>query len=131
MPDILDKINDPRDLKDLTLEQKKQLCSEIRDELIQTISKTGGHLASNLGVVELTVAIHAVFNTPDDKVVFDVGHQTYVHKMLTGRKDRLGTIRSLNGLAGFPKREESKYDTFDTGHSGTSISAALGMARER
>lgn len=131
MVDILEMINEPKDLKDLTLEQKKQLCSEIRQKLIETVSKTGGHLASNLGVVELTVAIHSVFNAPEDKVVFDVGHQTYVHKMLTGRKDRLPSIRSLGGLSGFPKREESNYDTFDTGHSGTSISAALGMARAR
>ena len=131
MTKILDKIYDPKDIRALSLDDKKILCKEIREELITTVSKTGGHLASNLGVVELTVAIHSVFNTPEDKVVFDVGHQTYVHKMLTGRRDRLATLRKMDGLSGFPKRSESIYDTFETGHSGTSISAALGMARAR
>ena len=131
MTKILDKIHDPKDIRVLSLDDKKILCKEIREELITTVSKTGGHLASNLGVVELTVAIHSVFNTPEDKVVFDVGHQTYVHKMLTGRRDRLATLRKMDGLSGFPKRSESIYDTFETGHSGTSISAALGMARAR
>ena len=131
MTKILDKIHDPKDIRALSLDDKKILCKEIREELITTVSKTGGHLASNLGVVELTVAIHSVFNTPEDKVVFDVGHQTYVHKMLTGRRDRLATLRKMDGLSGFPKRSESIYDTFETGHSGTSISAALGMARAR
>ena len=130
---ILDKINSPQDLRDLHLsnEQEKQLAQEIRDELINDVSKTGGHLASNLGVVELTIAIHTVFDTPNDKIVWDVGHQTYVHKMLTGRREDMASLRKYHGLAGFPKRVESQYDTFDVGHSSTSISAALGMARAR
>ena len=128
---ILDKIENPKDLKKLNIKEKEILSKEIREEIIDIVSKTGGHLASNLGVVELTIALHSVFNMPEDKIVWDVGHQTYVHKMLTGRKEKISTLRQLNGRAGFPKAKESEYDSFDTGHSSTSISAALGMARAR
>lgn len=128
---ILDKVNYPEDLKKLNLEEKQILAQEIRDKIINTVSNTGGHLASNLGVVELTMAIHSVFNCPKDKIIWDVGHQTYVHKILTGRKDKLDTLRQLDGMAGFPKTSESEYDSYDTGHSSTSISVALGMARAR
>ena len=126
---MLEKVNYPEDLLKLSLEEKKQLAKELREKIIETVSNTGGHLASNLGVVELTIALHSVFNTPIDKIVWDVGHQTYVHKMLTGRKGKLETLRQMDGLAGFPKVSESIYDTFNTGHSSTSISIALGMAR--
>ena len=128
---VLDKVNYPEDLKKLNTEEKKVLAEEIREKIIETVSNTGGHLASNLGVVELTMAIHSVFNCPTDKIIWDVGHQTYVHKILTGRKDKLDTLRQLDGLAGFPKTSESEYDAYDTGHSSTSISVALGMARAR
>lgn len=128
---ILSRISGPEDIKKLSMEELVALCCEIREFLINTVSKTGGHIASNLGVVELTLAIHRVFDTPRDKIVWDVGHQTYVHKILTGRKDRFGTLRQLGGISGFPKTEESIYDTFNTGHSSTSISAALGLARAR
>ena len=128
---MLEKINYPEDLKKLTLEEKETLAIEIRKYILEIVSKNGGHLASNLGVVELTIALHSVFNFPEDKIVWDVGHQTYVHKILTGRKEALKTLRKLNGIAGFPKTNESKYDNFNTGHSGTSISAALGIARAR
>ncbi len=128
---ILDKVNYPDDLKKLTIEEKIKLSEELRKKLIDTISKTGGHLASNLGVVELTIAIHSSFNTPIDKVIWDVGHQTYVHKILTGRKNKFDTLRQMGGMAGFPKTEESIYDNFNTGHSSTSISVALGMAHAR
>ncbi len=128
---MLDYIQADGDLKQLKTAELKQLCSEIRDFLIDNVSRTGGHLASNLGVVELTVAIHKVFDLPKDKLIFDVGHQSYVHKILTGRMNRFDTLRKFNGLSGFPKRSESEYDIFDTGHSSTSVSAALGMARAR
>lgn len=128
---ILDKVNYPDDLKKLSLDEKNKLSNEIRELIINTVSNTGGHLASNLGVVELTMAIHSVFNTPIDKVIWDVGHQTYVHKILTGRKKKIKSLRKMNGLAGFPKTSESVYDNFNTGHSSTSISVALGMARAR
>ncbi|MFR5507999.1 MAG: 1-deoxy-D-xylulose-5-phosphate synthase [Clostridia bacterium] len=128
---MLEKINYPKDLKKLSIEEKETLAIEIRKYILEIVSKNGGHLASNLGVVELTIALHSVFNFPEDKIVWDVGHQTYVHKILTGRKENLKTLRKLNGIAGFPKTNESKYDNFNTGHSGTSISAALGMARAR
>ncbi len=128
---ILSKTNTPEDLKKLSISEKQELATQLRELVIQTVSKTGGHLASNLGVVELTIALHSVFDMPKDKIVWDVGHQTYVHKILTGRKDKISTIRSFNGLAGFPKSSESEYDCFNTGHSSTSISAALGMARAR
>ena len=107
------------------------LSYAIRDKLISTVSETGGHLASNLGIVELTIAVHRVFDAPEDKIVWDVGHQSYVHKLLTGRGAEFGTLRQMDGMSGFPKRCESVYDTFDTGHASNSISAALGMAAAR
>ena len=128
---ILDKVNMPDDLKKLTINEKNELAGELREKIIDIVSKNGGHLASNLGVVELTIALHSVFNMPEDKIVWDVGHQTYVHKMLTGRKDKMKSLRKMDGLAGFPRSSESEYDSFDTGHSSTSISVALGMARAR
>ena len=131
MYEILDKINSPEDLKKLNKNELILLCSEIRSFLIEKVTKTGGHLASNLGVVELTVALHLVYNFPQDKLIWDVGHQSYVHKILTGRRECFDTLRQLNGISGFPKRAESKYDCFNTGHSSTSVSAALGMARAR
>jgi len=127
----LDNINSPIDLRQLKISELNILSNELRDYIIDSVSKTGGHLASNLGVVELTIALHYAFNTPEDKIVWDVGHQAYVHKILTGRKNEMSTLRQLNGLSGFPKRAESEYDFFDTGHSSTSISAAMGMARAR
>ncbi|MCI8486504.1 MAG: 1-deoxy-D-xylulose-5-phosphate synthase [Clostridia bacterium] len=131
MVNILEKVNMPDDLKTLNIREKEQLAEEIRRFIIDNVSNTGGHLASNLGVVELTIALHSVFNMPKDKMIWDVGHQTYVHKILTGRKDKFNTLRQLNGLAGFPKTSESEFDSFNTGHSSTSISTALGMARAR
>jgi len=128
---VLDKVNTPEDLRKLTLEEKEKLAEEIRQFILEIVSKTGGHLASNLGVVELTIAIHSIFDTPNDKLIWDVGHQSYVHKILTGRKDKMDTLRKLDGLSGFPKLSESEYDVFETGHSSTSISAAIGMARAR
>lgn len=128
---MLEKIHTPKDLKQLNNDELAQLADEIRCFLIDKVSKTGGHLASNLGVVELTIALHAVFDAPVDKIIWDVGHQTYVHKILTGRKDGFSSLRQLGGLSGYPKIEESPYDAFGTGHSSTSISAALGMARAR
>ena len=125
---LLDEINSPRDLKPLTLEQLKNLADELRAFLLYQVGQTGGHLGGGLGVVELTVVLHYLFNTPEDNLIWDVGHQSYPHKILTGRKDRLKTIRAKGGLAPFPSRNESKYDAFGTGHSSTSISAALGMA---
>ena len=127
----LDSIDFPEDIRQLNNEQLTCLSEEIRDFLIHKVSKTGGHLASNLGVVELTLAIHKNFKTDYDKIVWDVGHQTYVHKILTGRKDKFDSLRKLGGLSGFPKTCESEHDCFNTGHSSTSISAALGMARAR
>ena len=128
---MLETIHSPRDLDDLNYEQLERLAGEIRNEMIATVSTNGGHLASNLGIVELTLALHRVFHMPEDKIVFDVGHQSYVHKMITGRYDRFSTLRSYGGIAGFPKRSESEYDCFETGHASTAISAALGMARAR
>ena len=128
---ILTKINTPQDLKGLNYKEKEKLAEEIRNKIIDVVSKNGGHLASNLGVVELTIALHSIFNMPEDKIVWDVGHQTYVHKLLTGRLNEFDTLRKLDGIAGFPKAKESDYDSFNTGHSSTSISAALGMARAR
>ena len=128
---MLEKINLPEDVKKLNIEEKKQLAEELRKYILETVSENGGHLASNLGVVELTLAMHSVFNTPKDKIVWDVGHQAYTHKIITGRREQFKTLRQLDGLAGFPKTSESKYDSFNTGHSSTSISAALGMARAR
>src|SRR5450432_3653681 len=125
---LLKDINSPADLKKLSREQMHQVCDELRQYIIDVVSVHGGHFGASLGVVELTVALHYVFNTPYDQLVWDVGHQAYGHKILTGRRDRFATNRKYNGLSGFPKRGESEYDTFGVGHSSTSISAALGMA---
>lgn len=130
-PNILAGINSPADVKALSLEELKKLAEEIREFLLSVISKTGGHLAPNLGVVELTLALHRVFSTPEDKIIFDVGHQAYIHKIITGRREKFPTLRQYGGLSGFPKRTESEHDAFGTGHSSTSISAALGMAVAR
>ncbi|KAG5013542.1 hypothetical protein JHK82_025676 [Glycine max] len=128
---LLDTINYPAHMKNLSLQDLEQLAAELRADVVHSVSNTGGHLSSSLGVVELTVALHHVFNTPEDKIIWDVGHQAYPHKILTGRRSRMHTIRKTSGLAGFPKREESVYDVFGTGHSSTSISAGLGMAVAR
>ena len=128
---ILDKIKEPNDVKSLSLEESEQLAEEIRDFLIHSLSETGGHLASNLGVVELTIALHQILDFPQDKLIWDVGHQAYTHKILTGRKDQFVNLRKTGGMSGFPKRSESVCDAFDTGHSSTSISAGLGMVRAR
>jgi len=128
---ILNDIYSPDDIKKLDINQLNELAEEIRAFLIENVSKTGGHLASNLGVVELTLALHSVFNTPTDKIIWDVGHQSYVHKIITGRKDKFCTLRQLDGISGFPKVNECEHDAFNTGHSSTSISAALGMAKAR
>jgi 1-deoxy-D-xylulose-5-phosphate synthase len=128
---LLGKIQSPDDLRKLSPEELRELAGETRQFLIDTVSRTGGHLASNLGVVELTLALHYSFDTPRDRLVWDVGHQCYVHKIITGRRDQMDTLRRYGGLSGFPKRHESEYDTFGTGHSSTAISAALGMARAR
>ena len=125
---LLESINSPDDVRQLDTDQLKLLADELPAFLIQTISQTGGHLASGLGTVELTIALHYVFDTPQDKLVWDVGHQSYPHKILTGRREQMSSLRQQGGLAGFPKRSESPYDTFGVGHSSTSISAALGMA---
>jgi 1-deoxy-D-xylulose-5-phosphate synthase len=125
---LLDTVNYPVHIKNFNASQLKQLCKELRADLIHTVAKTGGHLGSSLGVVELSVALHYVFNTPDDKIIWDVGHQAYIHKILTGRRDKMSTIRQSGGLSGFTKRAESPHDAFGAGHSSTSISAALGMA---
>ena len=125
---LLSAIEDPADLRRLPRAQLKCLADEVRECVLQNVSRTGGHLSSNLGTVELTIALHYVFNTPHDRLVWDVGHQTYPHKILTGRRERMPTLRQLGGISGFPRREESEYDTFGTAHSSTSISAALGMA---
>ena len=125
---LLDTLNSPADLRRLSRGELGRLANELRSFVLNTVSKTGGHLSSNLGTVELTVALHYVFNTPHDRIVWDVGHQTYPHKILTGRRDQMGTLKQLGGISGFPRRVESEYDTFGTGHSSTSISAALGMA---
>ncbi|HZG14136.1 MAG TPA: 1-deoxy-D-xylulose-5-phosphate synthase [Candidatus Bathyarchaeia archaeon] len=128
---LLEKINSPEDLKKCKVQQLPQLAQEIRTFLVENLSKTGGHLAPNLGVVELTLALHYVFNSPKDKLIWDVGHQAYVHKMLTGRKDQFSTLRQYKGLCGFPKMNESPHDVWETGHSSTSLSAAMGMAAAR
>ena len=128
---MLEKINSPDDVKKLTLKEKQELAEEIRKYIIEVVSENGGHLASNLGVVELTIALHSIFNVPADKIIWDVGHQSYVHKIITGRREQLKSLRKLNGIAGFPKTKENEADCFNTGHSSTSISAALGMARAR
>ncbi|MCZ8176924.1 MAG: 1-deoxy-D-xylulose-5-phosphate synthase [Burkholderiaceae bacterium] len=128
MTGLLQKIDSPADLRRLSRGELPALAAELREFVLQTVSQTGGHLGSNLGTVELTIALHYVFDTPRDRLVWDVGHQTYPHKVLTGRRDRMHTLRQLGGIGGFPKRDESEYDTFGTAHSSTSISAALGMA---
>src|SRR5258706_6020137 len=128
---LLDQIKEPADLRKLQREQLSPLAREIRDRILEVISKLGGHLGSSLGATELTLALHYVFNTPQDKIVWDTGHQAYGHKILTGRNDRFETIRQMNGLSGFLKRDESIYDTFGAGHASTAISAALGMAGAR
>lgn len=128
---LLNKIDSPKDIKKLNYDALKELAQEIRDYMIEVISKNGGHLAPNLGVVELTLALHKVFNCPKDKIIWDVGHQSYIHKIITGRREAFKTLRQYNGLSGFPKIQESEYDAFGTGHSSTSISAALGMAIAR
>ena len=125
---LLSRIESPADVKRLSRTELKQLTVELRDYLLHNVARTGGHLSSNLGTVELTIALHYVYNTPSDRLVWDVGHQTYPHKILTGRRDRMSTLRQMGGMSGFPRRDESEYDTFGTAHSSTSISAALGMA---
>ena len=124
----LKNINFPSDIKKLSSSELKKLADEVREELISVVSETGGHLGAGLGVVELTVALHYIFDTPNDKLIWDVGHQTYPHKILTGRKDKIRTLRQGNGLSGFTKRSESEYDPFGAAHSSTSISSSLGMA---
>ncbi|WP_275068172.1 1-deoxy-D-xylulose-5-phosphate synthase N-terminal domain-containing protein, partial [Acetobacter sp. DmW_125127] len=124
----LDRVEYPADLRNLSVEQLKQVADELRAETVDAVSTTGGHLGASLGVVELTVALHAVFDTPDDKVIWDVGHQAYPHKILTGRRNRIRTLRQPGGLSGFTRRAESQYDPFGAAHSSTSISAGLGMA---
>lgn len=128
---VLDSVNMPKDLKKLNNEELEQLCADIRELLVQTVSHTGGHLASNLGVVELTVALHKVFNSPVDQIVFDVGHQCYTHKILTGRKDQFPTLRTEGGISGFTRPDESEHDLFSSGHSSTSISEAIGLAKAK
>ena len=125
---LLDMIDTPQDLRRLEKKQLPQVAAELREFLLDSVGKTGGHFASNLGAVELTVALHYVYDTPEDHLVWDVGHQSYPHKILTGRKNQMHTMRQYGGLAGFPKRSESEYDAFGVGHSSTSIGAALGMA---
>jgi len=131
MQQLLEKIESPKDLKLLSLEELKLLASEIRELIIHTVAHQGGHLSSNLGVVELTIALHRVFHSPEDKIIWDVGHQCYTHKILTGRRKKFSTLRQKGGISGFPRREESVHDSFNTGHSSTSISAGLGMACAR
>ena len=128
---ILEKVNYPQDLKNLNFEEKNKLAKEIRELIINTVSNNGGHLASNLGVVELTIALHTIFNAPTDKIIWDVGHQCYVHKILTGRKDKFNSLRKIKGISGFPRIHESEYDVCNSGHSSTSISLATGIARAR
>jgi len=125
---LLERVNSPADLKTFSPEDLNHLAQELREKIIETVSNTGGHLAPSLGVVELTIALHYVFDAPNDKIIWDVGHQAYAHKLLTGRRDRFHTLRTYGGISGFPKRKESPYDTFDTGHSSTSISAGLGIS---
>ena len=128
MPKLLDQINYPSDLRKFKKDSLKKISEELREELIEAVSETGGHLGAGLGVVELTVALHYVFNTPKDKLVWDVSHQCYPHKIITGRKKEIKTLRKGGGLSGFTKRSESEYDPFGAAHSSTSISATLGMS---
>src|SRR5919201_235791 len=125
---LLETVDDPADIRTFDRRQLAQLAEELRAFILDSVSATGGHLSSNLGTVELTIALHYVFRIPDDKLIWDVGHQTYGHKILTGRREQMRTLRQKDGISGFPRREESIYDTFGTAHSSTSISAALGMA---
>ena len=127
----LSHIHQPSDIRGLNREECEELADDIRTKIIQTVSQNGGHLSSNLGIVEITLALHRVFDTPKDKIVFDVGHQTYAHKLLTGRYHSFDTIRTYGGISGFPRRCESEYDCFEAGHASTAISAALGFARAR
>ncbi|HOH31575.1 MAG TPA: 1-deoxy-D-xylulose-5-phosphate synthase N-terminal domain-containing protein, partial [Candidatus Hydrogenedentes bacterium] len=131
MTTFLDTLKTPQDIKGMSLDQLEMLAGEIRARIIETVNRNGGHLASPLGVVELTIALHYVFDTPEDKLIWDVGHQSYAHKLLTGRSGRFDTLRKRGGISGYPKISESRYDSFGTGHSSTSISAALGMAMAR
>jgi 1-deoxy-D-xylulose-5-phosphate synthase len=128
MQNLLDNIKSPQDLKKISINDLPMLASQLRDFMIENVSKTGGLLGSSLGVVELTIALHYIFNAPKDKIIWDVGHQAYAHKILTGRKNKFSTLRQKNGISGFPKISESEFDAFGTGHSSTSISAALGLA---
>ena len=128
---LLEKINSPADLKKLSRKDLPILAAEIRKVIVEVVSKTGGHLASSLGSVELAIAIHYVFDTPNDKLIWDVGHQTYAHKLLTGRRDQFHSLRQYKGISGFTRMQESPYDTFSTGHSSTSISAGLGVAHAK
>ena len=131
MKDYLKQFQFPEDLKEMDYDELELLSYEIRDFLIEKVSKTGGHLSSNLGAVELTIALHRCFDTPKDKIIWDVGHQTYVHKILTGRADGFDSLRKYGGMSGFPKQRDSEYDLFDTGHSSTSLSLGLGLAAAR
>ena len=131
MSDLLYSIKGPADLKLMTNQQLEDLANEIRQFLLETVAQIGGHLAPNLGVVELTLALHSVFDSPNDQIIWDVGHQSYIHKIVTGRLNQFGTLRQYQGLSGFPKPEESEHDVFATGHSSTSISAAVGLAKAR
>ena len=126
---LLQHIESPDDLKKLSRDDLPQLANELRAFILHSVSNTGGHLSSNLGTVELTIALHYVLDTPNDRLIWDVGHQSYAHKILTGRRQQMHTLRKLDGISGFPRRSESIYDTFGTAHSSTSISAAMGMAR--
>ncbi|MEJ2097632.1 MAG: 1-deoxy-D-xylulose-5-phosphate synthase N-terminal domain-containing protein, partial [Deltaproteobacteria bacterium] len=128
MLDIIDKIAYPSDLKNLSRKELNQLATELRRIIVETVAKSGGHLASSLGAVELTIALHFVFQVPEDKIIWDVGHQAYAHKLLTGRREQFATLRQFGGISGFTRKKESPYDAFSTGHSSTSISAALGIA---
>ena len=127
----LAELTSPRDLGQIPAQELPKLVQEILEEIIKTVAVNGGHLASNLGAVELTVALHRVLHCPEDKILFDVGHQCYTHKLLTGRQKQFASLRKTDGLCGFPRREESEYDVMDTGHASTAISAALGLARAR
>ena len=127
----LDQIRSPEDIRSMTQPELTALARELRQRIITTVSQNGGHLSSNLGVVELTIALHRAFDFSKDRLIFDVGHQSYAHKLLTGRENRFDTLRQFGGMAGFPRREESIYDAFDTGHASTAISAATGFARAR
>ena len=131
MEPILPQLRGPADVTTLGQDERRQLCNELREEIITTVSRNGGHLGASLGVVELTVALHTVFHTPQDKIIWDVGHQAYGHKLLTGRQQSFATLRRRDGISGFPKRSESKHDMFGVGHASTSISAALGYAVAR